>query len=110
MILSNFYRDSRPKYGSLSGVKTDGCPSLLVLLFKGVDFIRTSHFVLSYVSDCGSMCQLFLDYYILKAADPEHFPDTKLGAWVQVLKCENLDSELWKKVLKGRLEVSGVAF
>jgi len=40
--------------------------------------------------------------YILKAADPQQFPDTKLGAWVQVLKCDDLASELWQKVEKGR--------
>ena len=36
--------------------------------------------------------------YILKTADAEHFPDIKLGAWVQVLKCDNLANPLWKKV------------
>ncbi len=39
--------------------------------------------------------------YILEVADKAHFPDTKIGSWVQVLKCEDLDSSLWKKVKKG---------
>ncbi len=39
--------------------------------------------------------------YILKTEDRTHFPDTKVGAWVQVLKCDDLDSALWKKVEKG---------
>ncbi len=39
--------------------------------------------------------------YILKAKDPEHFPDTALKSWVQVLKCEDLNSDYWKKVEKG---------
>jgi len=48
-----------------------------------------------------------VENYILKTADKEHFPDTKVGAWVQVLKCENLGSELWQKVEKG--EFKGVS-
>jgi hypothetical protein len=40
--------------------------------------------------------------YILKGADTAHFPDTKPGAWVQVLKCDNLRSEFWQKVEKGQ--------
>lgn len=40
--------------------------------------------------------------YILKAEDKEHFPDTKVGSWVQVIKCKNLNSELWKRVEKGQ--------
>ena len=48
-----------------------------------------------------------VENYILKTADKEHFPDSKLGAWVQVLKCENLHSELWQKVEKG--EFNGVS-
>lgn len=40
--------------------------------------------------------------YILKAEDKDHFPETKIGSWVQVIKCENLESELWKKVKKGQ--------
>jgi hypothetical protein len=40
--------------------------------------------------------------YILKGRDNDHFPDTKLGAWVQVLKCDDLASELWRKVEKGQ--------
>jgi len=39
--------------------------------------------------------------YILKTEDRTHFPDTRVGAWVQVLKCDDLDSALWKKVEKG---------
>ena len=39
--------------------------------------------------------------YILKTEDRTHFPDTRIGAWVQVLKCDDLDSALWKKVEKG---------
>lgn len=39
--------------------------------------------------------------YILKSADKEHFPETKVGSWVQVIKCKNLKSELWQKVKKG---------
>lgn len=39
--------------------------------------------------------------YILKTEDKEHFPDTAIGSWVQVIKCENLEGELWKKVKKG---------
>lgn len=35
--------------------------------------------------------------YILKTADPEHYSDTKVGAWVQVIKFDNLQSELWQK-------------
>jgi hypothetical protein len=48
-----------------------------------------------------------VENYILKTADKEHFPDSKVGAWVQVLKCENLGSELWQKVEKG--EFKGVS-
>jgi hypothetical protein len=43
-----------------------------------------------------------VENYILKTADKEHFPDTDTGAWVQVLKCEDLSSELWQKVEKGQ--------
>lgn len=39
--------------------------------------------------------------YILKAEDKEHFPSTKVGSWVAVLKCQDLKSELWQKVQKG---------
>ncbi len=49
------------------------------------------------VKDCR-----ITESYILKAADPEHFPDTKVGAWVQVLKFDDLNSDLWKKVEKGQ--------
>ncbi|MDP3114570.1 MAG: XkdF-like putative serine protease domain-containing protein [Candidatus Cloacimonadaceae bacterium] len=48
-----------------------------------------------------------VENYILKTTDKEHFPDAKVGAWVQVLKCENLQSELWQKVEKG--EFNGVS-
>jgi len=48
-----------------------------------------------------------VENYILKTADKEHYPDTKVGAWVQVLKCENLQSDLWQKVEKG--EFKGVS-
>jgi len=48
-----------------------------------------------------------VENYILKTSDREHFPDTKVGSWVQVLKCENLQSELWQKVEKG--EFNGVS-
>jgi len=34
---------------------------------------------------------------ILKVADPTHYPNTKVGAWVQVIKFDNLQSELWQK-------------
>jgi hypothetical protein len=43
-----------------------------------------------------------VENYILKTADKEHFPDTNTGAWVQVLKCEDMNSELWQKVEKGQ--------
>jgi hypothetical protein len=43
-----------------------------------------------------------VENYILKTADKEHFPDTNIGAWVQVLKCEDLSSDLWQKVEKGQ--------
>jgi hypothetical protein len=48
-----------------------------------------------------------VENYILKTSDREHFPDTKVGAWVQVLKCEDLNSDLWQKVEKG--EFNGVS-
>ena len=35
--------------------------------------------------------------YILKTADKEHFPDTKIGSWVQVLKCD-VSGSIWGKV------------
>ena len=43
-----------------------------------------------------------VENYILKTADKEHFPGTQVGAWVQVLKCEDLNSDLWQKVEKGQ--------
>jgi hypothetical protein len=39
--------------------------------------------------------------YILKGEDKENFPDTAVDSWVQVVKCENLESDYWKKVVKG---------
>ena len=39
--------------------------------------------------------------YILKTADADHFPNIKVGSWVQVLKCDDLESSLWTKVEKG---------
>lgn len=47
--------------------------------------------------------------YLLKAEDKEHFPNTKVGAWVQVLKCENIKSELWQKVQKGQFNGVSIA-
>lgn len=47
--------------------------------------------------------------YILKSEDKAHFPDTKLGAWVAVLKCEDLSSELWQKVQKGQFNGVSIA-
>ena len=38
-----------------------------------------------------------VENYLLKAADAEHFPNVKLGSWVQVYKCD-LEGETWKKV------------
>lgn len=40
--------------------------------------------------------------YILKSEDKEHFPDTKIGSWVQVIKFKDTGSELWKKVKAGK--------
>lgn len=40
--------------------------------------------------------------YILKATDREHYPSTALGSWVAVIKCDDLNSELWQKVEKGQ--------
>ena len=48
-----------------------------------------------------------VENYILKTSDREHFPDAKVGSWVQVLKCENLQSDLWQKIEKG--EFNGVS-
>jgi len=48
-----------------------------------------------------------VENYILKTSDREHFPDAKVGSWVQVLKCEDLTSDLWQKVEKG--EFNGVS-
>ncbi|MCD4818656.1 MAG: hypothetical protein K8S23_08180 [Candidatus Cloacimonetes bacterium] len=45
--------------------------------------------------------------YILKTTDKTNFPDAKTGSWVQVLKCDNLQSPLWEKVEKG--EFNGVS-
>lgn len=46
---------------------------------------------------------------ILKAENKEHYPDTKVGAWVTVLKCEDLNSELWQKVMKGQFNGVSIA-
>lgn len=40
--------------------------------------------------------------YILKTADEAHYPGVKPGSWVAVIKCEDLSSELWKKVDEGK--------
>ncbi len=47
--------------------------------------------------------------YILKAEDKDHFPNTKAGSWVAVLKCENLNSDLWQKVKKGQFNGVSIA-
>lgn len=47
--------------------------------------------------------------YILKAEDKAHFPNTKVGSWVAVLKCEDLGSELWQKVKKGQFNGVSIA-
>lgn len=47
--------------------------------------------------------------YLLKAEDKEHFPNTKVGAWVCVMKCEDLLSELWQKVQKGKFNGVSIA-
>jgi hypothetical protein len=47
--------------------------------------------------------------YILKTADKEHFPDTKVGSWVAVLQCTDLNSELWQKVKKGQFNGVSIA-
>ena len=48
------------------------------------------------VDDC-----FIAENYILKTQDAEHFPDTKIGSWVQVIKFKNTQSELWQKVKSG---------
>jgi len=48
------------------------------------------------IDDC-----FIAENYILKVEDKEHFPNTKLGSWVQVIKFKNTTSELWKKVQNG---------
>jgi len=48
-----------------------------------------------------------VENYILKAEDPVHFPTSALGSWVQVIKCDDLASPLWQKVVKG--EFHGVS-
>jgi len=40
--------------------------------------------------------------YILKTEDKKHFPDTKIGSWVAVIKCDT-DSDLWKKAKEGKI-------
>ena len=42
-----------------------------------------------------------VENYILKTEDKAHFPDSKVGSWVQVIKCDDLSSPLWQKVIKG---------
>ncbi len=44
---------------------------------------------------------LIAETYILKTEDKEHFPDTAIGSWVQVLKFD-IKSELWKQVKDGK--------
>ena len=41
--------------------------------------------------------------YILKTEDKLHFPDTKIGAWVQVIKFRDTACELWQKVKARKL-------
>jgi hypothetical protein len=43
-----------------------------------------------------------VENYILKSEDAEHFPNTAIGSWVQVLKCRDITGELWQKVQKGQ--------
>ena len=40
--------------------------------------------------------------YILKSEDKENFPESRVGSWVQVIKCTDLSSPLWVKVQKGQ--------
>jgi len=40
--------------------------------------------------------------FILRVADKAHFPDTKLGSWVQVIKFNDTKGELWQKVKSGK--------
>lgn len=47
--------------------------------------------------------------YILKTKDNEHFPETKVGSWVMVLKCDDLNSEIWQKVEKGQFNGVSIA-
>ncbi|MDY0367579.1 MAG: XkdF-like putative serine protease domain-containing protein [Candidatus Syntrophosphaera sp.] len=47
--------------------------------------------------------------YILKAEDAAHFPNSKVGSWVAVLKCEDLSSPLWQKVQKGQFNGVSIA-
>lgn len=47
--------------------------------------------------------------YILKAEDKINFPNTKVGAWVAVLKCTDLSCELWQKVKKGSFNGVSIA-
>lgn len=48
------------------------------------------------VEDC-----YIAENYILKVSDPTHYPETKVGAWVQVIKFDDLNSSLWQKAKKG---------
>jgi len=47
--------------------------------------------------------------YILKTEDRDHFPSSKPGSWVAVLKCEDLQSDLWQKVVKGQFNGVSIA-
>ncbi len=53
--------------------------------------------------DCNPVDDAYIaENSILKVADPAHYPDTKVGAWVQTIKFDNLDSPLWKKAKSGK--------
>lgn len=47
--------------------------------------------------------------YLLKTEDKEHYPGARVGSWVAVLKCEDLESELWQKVKKGQFNGVSIA-
>lgn len=52
---------------------------------------------------------LIVETGILKSEDKEHYPDTKIGSWVATIKCQDLNSELWKKVKKGQFNGVSIA-
>lgn len=52
---------------------------------------------------------MIAESYILKSADPQHFPDTRIGSWVGVIKCLDLSSPYWQKVAKGALNGVSIA-